>query len=176
MYYRTRTYLAGDWDGDKNLIQQIYDWKRSGYLTLDFTDAHDLTQSRDGSLNCIIKGSLSKRMNASKTFVLVVGDKTNTVMSGSCSYCNSYSTYSQICFRDHPVDLRSYVKYECEKAARDARNGVMRIVVIYNYMSVYREKCPEAVRYLGTHIAGICRDVYGNPKFDYQAIKKAIMG
>ena len=90
MFYRTRTYLAGDWDGDKNLIQQIYDWKRSGYLALDFTDAHDLTQSRDGSLNCTIKESLSKRMNASKTFVLVVGDKTNAVMSGSCSYCNSY--------------------------------------------------------------------------------------
>ncbi len=35
MFYRTRTYLAGDWDGDKNLIQQIYDWKRSGYLALD---------------------------------------------------------------------------------------------------------------------------------------------
>lgn len=81
MFYRTRTYLAGDWDGDKNLIQQIYDWKRSGYLALDFTDAHDLTQSRDGSLNCTIKESLSKRMNESKTFVLVVGDKTNAVMS-----------------------------------------------------------------------------------------------
>ena len=173
MYYRTRTYLAGDWDEDKNLIQQIYDWKRSGYLTLDFTDAHDLTQSRDDSLNCTIKESLSKRMNASKTFVLIVGDKTNNVISGSCSCCNSYY---QSCSRGHSVDLRSYVKYECEKAARDARNGEMRIVVIYNYMSVYKEKCPEAVRYLGNHIAGIHRDAYGNHKFDYQAIKKAIMG
>ena len=27
MYYRTRTYLAGDWDGDNDLIQQIKDWK-----------------------------------------------------------------------------------------------------------------------------------------------------
>lgn len=56
------------------------------------------------------------------------------------------------------------------------KNGVMRVVVIYNYMSVHREKCPEAVRNLGIHIAGIYRDVYGNPKFDYQAIKKAIKG
>lgn len=176
MYYRTRTYLAGDWDGDRNLIQKIYEWKRNGYLKLDFTDAHDLTQSRDGSLNCTIKESLSKRMNASRTFVLIVGAKTASVMSGSCSYCSHYSAYFQSCSRGHSVDLRSYVKYECEKAARDAKRGEMRIVVIYNYMNVYKEKCPEALRNLGTHVAGICRDVNGNLKFDYQAIKQAMMG
>lgn len=175
MYYRTRTYLAGDWDGDKNLIQQIYEWKRNGYLTLDFTDAHDLTQSRDGSLNCTIKKSLSVRMNASKTFVLVVGDKTDSVTSGSCSHCESYLSSYNWCLREYSINRCSYVKYECEKAARDALNGYMQIVVIYNYMTVCREKCPEAVRYLGTHIAGIHRDAYGNPKFDYQAIKNAIM-
>ena len=176
MYYRTRTYLAGDWDGDKNLIMQIYDWKRNGYLSLDFTDAHDMTQSKDGSLNCTIKNSLSRRMNASKTFVLIVGDKTASVMSGSCRYCDHYSAYSQCCLRGNSADMRSYVKYECEKAARDAKNGEMRIVVIYNYRTVYKEKCPEAVRYLGTHVAGIYRDAYGNLRFDYQAIRKAIMG
>lgn len=177
MYYRTRTYLAGDWDGDKDLIQKIYEWKRNGYLSLDFTDAHDLTQSMDSSLNCTIKDSLSKRMNASKTFVLIVGDKTASVMSGSCRYCDHYSSYLQHCTRGHSVDWRSYVKYECEKAARDARNGYMRIVVIYNYMTVHKEKCPEAVRNLGIHVPGIYRDrLSGNQKFDYWTIKKAMMG
>lgn len=51
----------------------------------------------------------------------------------------------------------------------------MKVVAIYNYMSVHREKCPEAVRNIGTHIPGITRDSNGNPKYDYQAIKNAMM-
>lgn len=175
MYYRTRTYLAGDWDGDSNLIQQIYDWKKNGYLSLDFTDAHELTQARDNSLNCTIKDSLSTRLNASKTFVLIVGDKTNSVSSGSCQHCGCYSPYSHRCLREKTLDFHSYVKHECEKAARDYRNNEMKIVVIYNYMSVHKDKCPEAVRNIGTHIPGITRDIFGNPKPDYQAIKNAMM-
>lgn len=175
MYYRTRTYLAGDWDGDRNLIDQIKEWNDNGYLALDFTDAHDLTQARDGSLNCTIKNSLSVRMNASKTFVLIVGDKTDSVTSGSCQYCEDYRSFFQECSRSHSIDLRSYVKYECEKAARDYRNNDMKIVVIYNYMNVHKYKCPEAVRNIGIHIPGIICDINGNKKFNYQAIKKAIM-
>ena len=30
MHYRTRTYLAGDWEGDNNLIQTILYWKNNG--------------------------------------------------------------------------------------------------------------------------------------------------
>ena len=175
MYYRTRTYLAGDWDGDRNLIQQIMDWKKSGYLALDFSDAHELKQARDGSLNCTIKNSLADRLNGSKTFILIVGEKTNSVTSGSCQHCSGYRTYYQNCSHGHSQDLRSYVTYECEKAARDYRNNEMKIVVIYNYMSIHREKCPEAVRNIGTHIAGIKRDMNGNAKYDYQSIKNAIM-
>lgn len=175
MYYRTRTYLAGDWDGDNNLIKKIKEWKDNGYLALDFTDAHDLTQARDESLNCTIKDSLSTRLNASKTFVLIVGDKTDSVTSGSFRYCQEYRSSYQWCSRGKSPDLRSYVKYECEKAARDYRNGEMKIAVIYNYMSVHKDKCPEAVRNIGDHIAGITRDINGNLKFDYQAIKNAIM-
>ena len=175
MYYRTRTYLAGDWDGDRNLIQTILYWKNNGYLALDFTDAHELQQARDNSLNCTIKNSLSDRLNASKTFVLVVGEKTNTVTSGGCQYCRDYRNNCLRCLRNHSQDLRSYIEYECEKAARDYNDKVMKVVVIYNYMRIYREKCPQAVRYIGTHLAGITYDERGNAKFDYQAIKNAIM-
>lgn len=175
MHYRTRTYLAGDWEGDINLIQQIMDWNDNGYLSLDFTDAHKLKQARDGSLNCTIKGSLADRLNASKTFVLIVGEKTDSVTSGSCQHCTEYKAFYQYCSRGHSQDLKSYIKYECEKAARDYRNNEMKIVVIYNYMSVHRDKCPEAVRNIGTHISGITRDANGNLRFDYQSIKNAIM-
>ena len=175
MYYRTRTYLAGDWDGDRDLIQQIMDWNRKGYLALDFTDAHELKQARDGSLNCTIKESLADRLNGSKTFVLIVGEKTDSVASGSCQYCTEYSPYYQFCGRGHSQDLRSYIKYECEKAARDYKNNKMRIVVIYNYLDVHRDKCPETVRYIGTHISGRVRDINGGVKYDYQSIKNAIM-
>ncbi len=175
MHYRTRTYLAGDWDGDSDLIQKIYEWKEKGYLSLDFTDAHDLTQARDWSLNCTIKKSLAERLNASKTFVLIVGEKTNSVTSGSCQHCENYISLFQGCERRHAVDLRSYIKYECDKAAHDCRNNEMKVVVIYNYMSIHREKCPEAVRSIGIHVPGLSRNIIGGAEYDYQTIKKAIM-
>lgn len=45
--YRTKTYIAGDWDGDKVAIQKLYEWKESRWYTLDFVDAHSVTQARD---------------------------------------------------------------------------------------------------------------------------------
>ena len=33
--YRTKTYIAGDWSGDKDAIEQIYKWKDSDYWGLD---------------------------------------------------------------------------------------------------------------------------------------------
>lgn len=41
MPYRTKTYIAGDWTGDKDLIDQLYTWNSSDYWSLNFTDAHD---------------------------------------------------------------------------------------------------------------------------------------
>ena len=175
MYYRTRTYLAGDWDGDRDMIDQIMEWKRNGYFSLDFTSAHDLMQARDTSLHCSIKRSLSERMGASKKFILIVGEHTNTVTKGGCQDCDSYSSYYKRCYGSGVVDYRSFVKYECEKAARDYKDGVMDIVVIYNSLSVYREKCPEAVRNIGTHVAGRSINAYELSKPDYQIIKNAIM-
>jgi len=47
MAYRTKTYIAADWDGDKDAVEQLHKWKNSNYLALDFNDAHDLKQARD---------------------------------------------------------------------------------------------------------------------------------
>lgn len=171
MAYRTRTYIAGDWTGDEDLINQLYKWNDSNYWGLNFIDAHDLTQARDTSLYCSVKKSLAERLDRSKTFVLVVGSQTDSLTKGSCRYCGSYNSWTGSCSRGHVVDHRSYIKYECEKADRDG----LRIVVIYNYASVQRNKCPEILRYKGTHLNGYFKGTDEKYYWNYSDIKEAIM-
>ncbi|MGE9990845.1 TIR domain-containing protein [Paratractidigestivibacter faecalis] len=95
-------------------------WNESSRWGLSFVDARELTQARDTSLPCSIKRSLRERLDASKTFVLVVGDKTKDL---SCRYCVSYSPYGA-CHRSGLVDHRSFIEYECEYAA--AINRIVR--------------------------------------------------
>lgn len=165
MGYRTKTYIAGDWTGDKNAIDKLQEWNNSNYWSLSFTDAHDLTQARDRSLNCSIKKSLATRLDASKTFVLIVGTGTKGLRSGSCQYCPSKNSYLNYCTRGYSIDNRSYIEYECEKAVRDG----LKIVVLYNSSRVDRSKCPDAVKYVGTHTA--MQNLYG---WNYQAVKEAL--
>lgn len=170
-YYRTRTYIAADWTGDIDAIMQLRSWNDSSYWSLNFTDAHDLTQARDSSLSCSIKASLRERLDASKTFVLIVGKSTKDLRSGSCSYCNDYSIYSG-CRRGYSYDFRSFINFECEKAVRDH----LKIVVLYNAASIDRSKCPDAVKNIGTHVPmKKYRYEYGRYDWDYQAVKHAIM-
>ena len=63
--YRTRTYIAGDWDHDKDAVDALYWWNDNSRYGLSFLDAHELKQARDTSLNCSIKKSLAERLNAS---------------------------------------------------------------------------------------------------------------
>lgn len=169
MTYRTKTYIAGDWTGDQDLIAKLYEWNNRNDLKLHFIDAHDLTQSSDSSLNCSIKDSLGMRLDASKTFVLVVGDKTKSLRAGSCSCCRYYS-YSSGCGKGWPTSLKSYIEYECDKAVRDG----LKIVVIYNSAHVFKDRCPDAVVNIGTHIAGYSWD-NGFKRWNYTAIKNSIM-
>lgn len=169
MVYRTKTYIAADWDGDKNAVDQLYKWKNSNYWGLDFHDAHDLTQARDSSLNCSIKSSLATRLDVSKTFVLIVGNKTKTVRSGSCQYCSNYNSWTQHCARGYNVDYRSYIEYECEKAVRDR----LKIVVLYNSGSIDKTKCPDSIKSYGTHTA-MWKLENGQYYWDYQAVKTAL--
>lgn len=171
MYYRTRLYLAAEWDGDKDLIDQIRYWKDHDFYSLDFSDAHDLMQSRDTSLPCSIKHSLAQRMSGSKTFLLVVGDKTKTVTKGKCQFCKNYYSSLDWCSSGNSVNNKSFIEYECEKALRDG----LRIVVLYNSYKVDREKCPAIVRYEGLHIAAYHYENY-TKKWNYQDIKNAING
>ena len=47
MLYRTKTYIAADWDTDLDAVEQLYKWNDSNHWGLSFNDAHELTQARD---------------------------------------------------------------------------------------------------------------------------------
>ncbi len=170
MAYRTKTYVAGDWTGDKNAINKLYEWNNSDHWSLSFTDAHLLTQSRDNSLNCSIKKSLKERMDASKTFVLVVGNQTNKVTAGGCQFCQSYNSWSSYCARGHCIDYRSYIKYECDKAVEAG----IKLVILYDSTKIDKNKCPESVRNLGVHINMMYVGMDGKTYWNYTKIKDAI--
>lgn len=170
MAYRNKTYIAGDWDHDLDAIEQIYKWKNSNKWSLDFHDAHAMKQARDTSLPCSIKRSLKERMDASKLFVLIVGDHTDTVTKGSCHLCRSYNNYLSYCTRGYFTDKRSFIKYECEQAI----NAGIDIVVLYNDVSVNKSKCPLSVRYTGKHVPMAYRGSDGTIYWDYSAVKKAL--
>ena len=165
---RTRTYIAADFDHDKYAVDQLHKWNDSKYWSLSFTDAHDLQTSNDSSLYCSIKSSLKYRMDGSKTFVLIVGDHTNTVTKGGCQYCDSYNSHTSACAKGKSVDYRSYIKYECDQAVEAG----IKIIVLYKSTKIDKSKCPEAVRNIGTHAT---MEYYEDGKlyWDYQSVKKA---
>ena len=184
MAYRTRTYIAGEWDGDSDAIEQIYKWNEGDKWSLHFVDAHSFKQCYDTSLPCTIKTSLSDRMGRSKIFVLIVGSNTKSARKGSCHYANcknkgyNYYTGQNICYVvGKSYSTESFIDYECRLAYNAWLNGDMKIVVLYNAASVDKSKCPEALRNVGTHVAmksynsTWCRYMY-----DYYNVRNAIEG
>lgn len=169
--YRTRTYIAADFDHDRDAVEQLYKWNQSDYWNLSFSDAHELQTSNDSSLYCSIKSSLKLRMDGSKKFVLIVGDHTNSITKGGCQFCKSYNSYTYACARGYSVDYRSYIEFECNKAVESG----IEIIVLYNSTRIDKSKCPESVRNIGKHVTMI---YYENGKYywNYQSIKKAING
>jgi hypothetical protein len=162
MGYRTKTYIAGDWTGDKDAVEQLHKWNNSNYWGLSFHDAHEITQSSDNSKNCSIKVSLRSRLDVSKTFVLIVGNGTKSRRAGECNYCfknNDCGSSSN----------KSFIEYECDKAVRDG----LKIVVLYNAATIDKSKCLDVVKNIGTHIA-MCYSEGGKLYWDYQAVKKVI--
>lgn len=171
MAYRTKTYIAADWSKDKDAVDQLHTWNGSDKWSLSFTDAHEITQARDSSLNCSIKSSLAKRLDSSKTFILVIGSQTKSLRSGGCQYCmDSYNSSKQNCNRGYSIDYRSYIEYECEKALRDG----LKIVVLYKYAMVNRSKCPEVLKFEGIHVPMFyLKD--GAHYWNYKAVKDALI-
>lgn len=172
MAYRTKTYIAGDWTGDKEAIDKLYEWNNSGQLGLSFFDAHELAQARDNSLNCSIKKSLKTRIDVSKTFVLIVGNKTDSLTAGSCQFCGSYNSRTSSCQRKYSISYKSYIQYECDEAVKAG----IKIIVLHNSLVLLNNKCPTIIRNVGIHIPMIYKDSDGKCYWNYDAIKKAIMG
>lgn len=170
MAYRNKTYIAGDWDNDSDVIEMLYKWKNSRKWSLDFYDAHSMKQARDTSLPCSIKRSLKDRLDASKRFVLIVGEHTNSVTKGSCRFCRSYNSYIGYCVKRYPVDIRSFIKYECDKAIEAG----IDIVVLYNSAVVDKSKCPPILRNTGKHIPMIIKGLDGKYYWNYYAIESAL--
>lgn len=176
MTYRTKTYIAADFDSDADAVEQLRKWNNSNYWGLSFHDAHELTQARDSSLPCSIKESLRTRLSASKIFVLIVGEKTNVLTKGGCQFCPSYNSWSKYCTRGHSVDYRSFIKYECVMAQKDYYDPFVskyHIIVLYKSTNIDRTKCPETVRHIGIHTNMIYKGDDGRYYWDYNSVKKA---
>ena len=168
---KTIIYIAADWDNDKEVVDKLREWNNSDKYSLDFSDAHDLTQSRDTSLYCSIKSSLSKRLRASKIFILIVGEHTKNLTKGKCSYCEHYNKYNEKCSHNNNLDMDSYIEYECNWAVYYG----LKIIVIYNSNTVDRNKCPIRLKHHGTHIPAfqIIEDS-SEKKWNYEYIKDFI--
>ena len=154
---KIKTYIAGDWDHDKdlidilkNILKEIMLEENSNGKDLKsyFTDIHEKIQISDDNPYCIIKKSLDERFERSKLFILIVGKHTNKLKKGICSFCKHYNKKRKTCSIDNDVDKRSYIKYECDKAFEND----LKIIVIYKDYKVERKKCPEILREEGTHI------------------------
>ena len=162
MKYRTKTYIAADWTGDSDAVEELYKWNKSDYWGLSFQNAHDITQSNDESRNCSIKASLRSRLDVSKTFVLIVGSGTKSRRAGECNYCSNNNDCGNL-------SNKSFIEYECDKAVRDR----LKIIVLYNATTIDKNKCPNVIRDIGTHIAMLYR-ANGKLYWDYQAIRNAM--
>lgn len=184
MGYRTKTYIAGEWDGDSVAIEQLYKWNEGDKWSFHFVDAHKLRQCYDTSMPCTIKASLAARMSCSKTFVLVVGNNTAAAKKGSCAYhdcANKIFDYYYARYKCNVVgksySTESFIDYECRLAYEAFQRGEMKIVVLYNSASLNRTKCPSILRYVGTHMEmKSYNDFWKQYMFDYNKVKKAIEG
>ena len=168
MVYRTKTYIAADWDKDIDAIEQLHKWNDNNfYSKIDFVDVHEYAQSRDSSLYYTIKRSLNERMNMSKTFILIVGTETNSITKGSCKYCSKYKSFLDIqyCESGRPVNYKSYIEHECHLAVKNGLN----IVVLYNSNYVNKQLCPEIIRDKGVHAP-----MKENGSYCYSKVRDAI--
>ncbi len=184
MAYRTRTYIAGEWDGDSDAISQLYSWNEGDKWNLHFVDAHGFRQCYDSSLPCSIKASLSERLGRSKIFVLVVGGNTKSTRKGSCYYANcsnkgyDYFTGQSTCnVVGKSYSTESFIDYECRIAYYAYLKKEMKIVVLYNAANVDKSKCPDILKNVGTHEAmKSYSDVWQSYRYDYNKVKQAIEG
>lgn len=179
---RTKTYIAGEWDGDNDAIDQLYKWNEGDKWSLHFRDAHANKQCYDTSMPCTIKNSLRERMNESKIFVLVVGNNTATARKGSCAYHDCLNKEYDIQKEQYTCTVsgktystQSFIDYECQMAYNAYIRGEMKIVVLYNAASINKSKCPDILQRIGTHKEmKSYSNIWNRYAYDYSKVKTAI--
>lgn len=76
MAYRNKTYVCFDGDTDMHYYRMMMAWSENKSFSFSFYNAHDLNSARDGSQEESIKRQLRERLNNSKLFVVLIGEKT----------------------------------------------------------------------------------------------------
>lgn len=76
MAYRNKIYVAFDADSDIRYYRLMTAWKQNDSTSFSFYNAHDLINIWQHSSEETIKRNLRERLNNSKIFVLLVGEKT----------------------------------------------------------------------------------------------------
>jgi hypothetical protein len=153
MSYKNKTYVCFDGDTDIHYYRLMCAWKQNDGINFDFYDAHDLNSARDTSTEDTIKRKLRERLNNSKVFVVLIGEKTRY--------------------------LQKFVRWEMEQALS---LGLPIIAVNLNGLHGQdSERCPPIIRdQLAIHIsfnASIMQYALENwPDMHYQYIKEGKTG
>lgn len=108
-------------------------------------------------------------MDASKRFILIVGDHTDSVTKGSCQWCWSYRRGYKPCNVGKYVAFESHIEYECWIAKE---TGV-EIVALYNPARMNKSLCPEVIKDCGVHapMKSYCK---GYLAWDYRQVKMVL--
>lgn len=76
MSYRNKTYVCFDGDTDMHYYRLMCAWKQNDGIDFNFYNAHDINSARDTSTEESIKRQLRERLNNTKVFVVLIGEKT----------------------------------------------------------------------------------------------------
>ena len=76
MPYRNKTYVCFDGDNDMHYYRLMCAWKQNDGMDFNFYNAHDLNTARDSSQEDSVKQRLRERLNNSKVFVVLIGERT----------------------------------------------------------------------------------------------------
>ncbi|NTW90083.1 MAG: molecular chaperone Tir [Candidatus Moranbacteria bacterium] len=74
--FTNKTYVAFDADSDIHYYRLMQAWKKNDNTSFNFYDAHDLNNLMPWSSEETIKGKLAERLQNTKIFILLVGEKT----------------------------------------------------------------------------------------------------
>ena len=93
---RTRVYTAFDGDTDIAYYRTLQMWSANSRIDFNLNDAHDLSYARDDSLPESIINQLRIRLDASKSFILIVGEKTKTNRKGILKWEIGYALRNKL--------------------------------------------------------------------------------